>query len=466
MADATATRKMPPMPVDNSGACNTYSNARWLSDQEIATLERWADAGAPEGDAANAPELPPPLEELDDPDAVLDLGVEYLPSDESGLDDYRCFVVPAPVFEQQFLTAYQVFPGDERVVHHLIVYQPASREAVVDAHALDAEESGPGYTCFGGPGIDASMLAAWAPGGAMIRLPEGTGVPLRAGRELVIQVHYNLEHGAFPDRTRVGLRFATEPVITAEYLAVANTEMRLAPGRELVTSRASGDFEQASLKVHGAMPHMHTLGRTLRVDAQADGESRCLVDVDRWDFHWQNAWWYDVPLELENLSSVSIECGFDTRSRSETVTWGERTADEMCLSYFYVTTSDEPDPVLSCSNQDNPLFGSCLDTILEGCYEPDRSGSCEAEGGVVSWSDGSRFVNAADGGFFGPDDEEPCIGLTIEPGHALLTRDAATLDYRSDDEGVSVVCPDDSRVEASSFELREFAVCRGMYCPE
>jgi hypothetical protein len=464
---ATSARRMPPMPVDNSGACNTYSNARWLSDEEIATIARWAEAGATEGDPAKAPALPPPLEELDGPDATLDLGVEYLPSEANGHDDYRCFVVPAPVDEQQFLTAYQVFPGDPRVVHHLIVFQPTSREAVAAAHDLDLAETGPGYTCFGGPGIDASMLAAWAPGGAMISLPEGTGVPIAAGRELVLQVHYNLEHGAFPDRTRVGLRFATEPVITAEYLAMANTEMRLPPGRELVTSRANADFEQASLKVHGAMPHMHTLGRTLRVDAEVDGESRCLVDVDRWDFHWQNAWWYEAPLELEDLSSVSIECGFDTRTRTEIVTWGERTSDEMCLSYFYVTSSDEPDPVLSCSNRDNPLFGSCLDTILEGCYEPDRSGTCEAEGGIVSWSDGSRFVNAVEGGgFFGPSDGEPCVGLTIEPGHALLTRDAAVLDYRSDDDGVSVVCPDGSRVEASSFELREFAVCRGLNCPD
>ena len=29
IAAATAARQMPPMPVDNGGACNTYANARW-----------------------------------------------------------------------------------------------------------------------------------------------------------------------------------------------------------------------------------------------------------------------------------------------------------------------------------------------------------------------------------------------------------------------------------------------------
>jgi hypothetical protein len=58
IAYATGTRYMPPMPVDNSGSCNTYSNARWLSDAEIATIGAWDGAGAPEGDPSLAPELP------------------------------------------------------------------------------------------------------------------------------------------------------------------------------------------------------------------------------------------------------------------------------------------------------------------------------------------------------------------------------------------------------------------------
>jgi hypothetical protein len=127
-------------------------------------------------------------------------------------------------------------------------------------------------------------------------------------------------------------------VIPAEYMAVADVEMRLEPGRQLVESTATQPLSRpASFKVHGAMPHMHTLGRTLRVEAETNGQSRCLVNVDRWDFHWQNAWWYDAPLALEGVSALSIRCGFDTRSRNEIVTWGESTSDEMCISYFYIT---------------------------------------------------------------------------------------------------------------------------------
>jgi hypothetical protein len=338
IASATRSRRMPPMPVDNGGSCNTYENARWLSEAEIDLLERWAAADAPEGDPAKSQPIPAPPAMLDDPDALLDIGVDYVPDASSGHDDYRCFIVPSPSESLRFLTSYQVFPGDPRVVHHVIVYQPSDSGEVAAAHELDAQHAGPGYTCFGGPAIGAEPLVLWAPGAGTTHLPEGTGVPLAAGRELVVQIHYNLENGVYPDRTTVGLVFAERAVTPAAYSPVANLDMQLAPGMERVESADTNRVEPAaSLKIYGAMPHMHTLGRTLRVDAEARGGSRCLVNVDRWDFHWQNAWWYAEPILLDELSALSIRCGFDTRGRSEVVTWGEGTSDEMCISYFYVT---------------------------------------------------------------------------------------------------------------------------------
>jgi hypothetical protein len=468
IAEVTATREMPPMPVDNGGDCNRYSNARWLSNREIDLLARWADAGAPEGDSS-APKEPPHVEpELENPDAFIEMAGEYTPNAHEGHDDYRCFVVPAPVNELEFLTAFQVYPGDARVVHHLIVYQPASHSDVEAAHALDEAETGDGYTCFGSPLVSASPFALWGPGVGAVTLPAGTGVPLAANRELVIQIHYNIDNGVFPDRTRVGLKFAAEPVIAAGYLDVANTEMMLAPGRELVESSATESYtEPIHFKAHGAIPHMHMLGRTLRVEAEAAGETRCLVNVDRWDFHWQNAWWYERPLELEDVRQLSIRCGFDTRSRSETVTWGDNTSDEMCISFFYATTEDAPTPEISCTNAENPLFGSCIEAMLSGCYEPDVSGTCSVEDGNLSWSDGSRFVTQGEGaGFYGSDDEEPCVGFEVGTESATFTRGEEAILYTASEEEVTFQCSDGSPLVASQFHLYEFAVCKGLACTQ
>jgi hypothetical protein len=84
------------MPVDNSGVCNTYSNARWLSDDQIATIAAWGRRWPRQGDPRKGPLVPDPEPGLDALDLTLD--PEYSPIGD-GADDYRCFVLPAPLAE-------------------------------------------------------------------------------------------------------------------------------------------------------------------------------------------------------------------------------------------------------------------------------------------------------------------------------------------------------------------------------
>jgi hypothetical protein len=224
-------------------------------------------------------------------------------------------------------------------VHHVIAFQPRNDAAAAQANQLDAAEDGEGYTCFGGPGVDADLFAGWAPGAGPTYLPEGTGVALAGGRNVILQVHYNLAQGVFPDRTRVRLRLSDSVDRPGYYAPMADLDLVLPPGQaDAEASRRATLNLPAPLTVHGVLPHMHELGRTLRLDLESGGDSTCLVDVDRWDFHWQNTWWYDAPLAFPGVDALSIRCGYDTRSRSETVTWGEGTSDEMCLAYLYVTS--------------------------------------------------------------------------------------------------------------------------------
>ncbi|QRK11461.1 hypothetical protein JQX13_16125 [Archangium violaceum] len=45
------------------------------------------------------------------------------------------------------------------------------------------------------------------------------------------------------------------------------------------------------LTVHSVALHMHTLGTSTRMDIQrGSGERECLLDIPRWDFHWQAAY--------------------------------------------------------------------------------------------------------------------------------------------------------------------------------
>ncbi|MGC4087035.1 MAG: hypothetical protein QM756_03860 [Polyangiaceae bacterium] len=264
MAQMVKGRWMPPMPVDNSGACNTYSNARWLDDAEIALIDAWYHAGAPEGDPNKLPQLPAAPTGLENPSAVLDPGADYTPN-STLFDDYRCFVLDSPVTNNAFLVAYEVVPGDAREVHHAIVYQPSSEAEASKAVALDAAEAGLGYTCFGGAGVDADPRALWAPGATVTRLPEGTGLNLVAGRKLILQVHYNLTSGAFPDRTRVRLATTSTVAAAANYLAIADTKMSVAPGQlEGTTTRTLNGTGGPLKNLRRATAHAHARSQAAR----------------------------------------------------------------------------------------------------------------------------------------------------------------------------------------------------------
>src|ERR1700731_4177876 len=51
-------RAMPPWHLDKTVGIREYKNARSLSDDEIATIARWVDNGAPQGNPADMPPAP------------------------------------------------------------------------------------------------------------------------------------------------------------------------------------------------------------------------------------------------------------------------------------------------------------------------------------------------------------------------------------------------------------------------
>ena len=141
----------------------------------------------------------------------------YMPSAPTGVgtDDYRCFLLHPKLASDSFLTGTHVLPGNRDVVHHVILFR-VPPEQVATAESVDSADEGPGWTCFGGSGLDqfadvddAEWLGAWAPGGRESVLPTGSR---RAApdedRQIVMQGHYNLLAGATPDVSATQLRLA------------------------------------------------------------------------------------------------------------------------------------------------------------------------------------------------------------------------------------------------------------------
>ncbi len=331
------SRAMPPFKIDNSGDCHTYRDARWLTDEEMNTIAGWIDTGMAEGDPANAPEVPAPPTLGDEANVTLDMGVTYAPTGDG--DDYRCFVIDPENDEDVFITGFEMHPGEPRTVHHMLLFALDDEEAIAEAADLDAADDIPGYRCFGGPRAgDGRFLAGWAPGGPPTRYPANTGVRLVGGSKVVMQLHYNLAAGPLPDRSRLDLITTPEVSREGQVVPVVDSTFALPPRERYVTTTASEmDAVPLRLTVHGVAPHMHTLGRTLRVDLLRDGEEMCAANVPEYDFNWQQFFMYEEPIRAKPGDGVKITCGYDTSTRDSMTRWGDGTEDEMCLAYLYVT---------------------------------------------------------------------------------------------------------------------------------
>ena len=88
--------------------------------------------------------------------------VEYTP--QTGPDEYRCFVIDWPEEAVRYVTGFGIRPGEQRVVHHVIAFI-AAPDQLAELDALDAADPGPGYPCYGGPGLKPRWLGGWVPGG-------------------------------------------------------------------------------------------------------------------------------------------------------------------------------------------------------------------------------------------------------------------------------------------------------------
>lgn len=346
---AVERRVMPPWkPVSGFGE---FQDVRRLSEAEIAVIRDWAAADAPEG---NPSDLPPARQwsgtwTLGTPDAILAPETAFeVPSADRDL--YRCFVIPTSFPDDRYLSAAEFLPGNRAIVHHVLTYLDTNGASV----KLDEADPGPGYTCFGGPGfLPAGGIGGWAPGSRPQVKPDGVGTLLPAGARVVMQVHYhNRQPGSETDRTQIGLYFARKPVDKRlRAIPVLNRVFLIPAGASRHEVRASYTIPPGrNLHAIGIAPHMHLLGREMKVTATyPDGTVKPLIYIDDWDFHWQGTYTFARPIALPGGTRIDVEAVYDnstTNRRNPSapprdVSWGEGTTDEMCIAFVQVTVDAE-----------------------------------------------------------------------------------------------------------------------------
>ncbi len=359
IASVTEDRIMPPW-IPHPGH-EKFVGERWLTEGELSLLRKWADSGRARGDEEDLPPKPDFAEgwRLGEPDLVLKMPRPFTVY-ANGPDLFQNFVIPVDIPSDRMVAAVEFHPGNKRVVHHSVLFLDGNGVA----RKLDEATPEPGYSNFGGPGFTPTgALGGWSVGNTPRRLPGGMGRYLKKGSDLVMQIHYHPTGKEEIDQSEVGLYFIDKPVEetlreTAKLVGsiwMANYEMDIPAGESDYRRTTTYTIPKDIIMV-GVVPHMHLLGKSMRVRATLpadEGEpvERTLIDIRNWNYNWQDEYYYERPFKLPAGTRLTVDASFDNSAENamnpssppKRVTWGEETDDEMLFCFFLLSAEKTAD---------------------------------------------------------------------------------------------------------------------------
>ena len=253
--DRTAQREMPPWYIEHNVGVRSFKEDPSLSDEEIATIGRWVDAGAPRGNPADAP---PPIElaALDDWRIGTPEWIVEIPEEQTigavDADHWLNIWADSRLTEDRYIKAVETkpSPGAYTVVHHVATSMLWEDE--------DGEEGG-------------GFLNEYAMGKNGDIFPDGTGRLIKAGTQIRFNMHYSSVGEEIKDRTRVGFQFypagdVPERVLISRHIGDSFDTLDIRAGED--NARSDGYYVLPEpTQVTGFQPHMHIRGDRMCVEA-------------------------------------------------------------------------------------------------------------------------------------------------------------------------------------------------------
>ena len=325
-----------------------FANDISLTDQQIATISAWVDAGTPAGDAHAAP---PPRKwpegwNIPKPDLIVRMPKPVqIPA--RGEVEYTYEIVPTHFAEDRWVQMSEFRPGSPAHVHHAVVYirPPDSqwlRHAPVGVPFTASTLSDPDDRRQAHE-TTSDLLLVYAPGSSPDQWPDGMAKFVPAGSDLVFQMHYTTNGSAAEDQTSIGLFFAKTPpsqrVIT---LQLNNHALIIPPGADNFRVEVQGTLPRDATLL-SLFPHMHLRGKRFEYDiVHDDGSAEVLLRVN-YHFHWQLSYKLAEPRLLKAGTKLRAIAWYDNSKNNphnpdptKMVTWGDQTSDEMMVGFFDV----------------------------------------------------------------------------------------------------------------------------------
>lgn len=336
-------RQMPPWHIDRNIGIQQFKNDRSLSDEEVAMISAWVNAGAPEGNTAD---LPAPMEFADatewsigEPDVVVswEYTVPAVGPDLFG-DIYSRDLVDK-LENGRYIKAIQTRTVDDasrRVVHHALSYASNDRSS---------------------PEND-QFLVEYASGKSAEIYPENSGVLLQPDSEVRLSYHLHpigVETNAIVE---LGIVFYPEDYVPeyrrwSKQLAQRQSLIDI-PAGEVVRTDGYVHFH-TNATITAFQPHMHGLGsyQCLELIYPSEGSTAKteLVNCAHWDYNWHTIYNYeeDVAPLIPAGTVAHLITFFDNTEANpgnhDARNWtgdGGRTIDEMSFAWLgWYSMTDE-----------------------------------------------------------------------------------------------------------------------------
>jgi hypothetical protein len=350
---ATQSKDMPPWFADPR--FGKWADDPSLMPEQIATLTKWADAGAPEGDPRDAP----PAKNwsrgwnIPQPDVVVRM-LKAVSIPAQGEVDYTYEIVPTGFATDRWIQMSQIRPSSPKYVHHAVVYirPPDSkwlRGAPVGVPFTANDLTDP-VQRRNAHWTDTDMLLVYAPGSSPDKWADSMAKFVPAGSDLVFQMHYTTNGHAGTDQTAAGIVFSKVPVKQRVLtLQLTNSSFLIPPHADNFRVDVQGTLPNDAILLN-FFPHMHLRGKRFEYNiVHADRTVETLLRV-HYDFHWQLSYRLAEPRFLKAGTKLQAVAWFDNSDKNPhnpdpdaMVKWGDQTRDEMMVGFFDVAVPAEVD---------------------------------------------------------------------------------------------------------------------------
>ena len=359
------TRQMPPWHIDKTVGVQKFKNDISLTDEQINTVVRWVDSGAPMGDPKDMPapvQWPVDTEwkaakELGQPDLVIKSEPYTMAARHQ--DVWWRPTSNIPVTEPRWVRAVEVRPGSaagRRITHHAVAYLVQDDP---DSVAPGATDSDLGARAF---------LMEWAIGKGYDLYRPDTGKLLLPGSQISWDIHIHAVGEEIRDNVELGIWLypkGQEPkyrtYLTA-FQAVrgfqSSSDSRIRSGRSVdIPPNSVIESDNYTVLPRPAMlenfqPHMHLRGKAMAVEAiLPDGSVQTVSYVGNFNFNWMTNYIYadDATPVFPKGTIIHVTAWYDNTTANpynpdpdQWVGFGDRTVDEMGHAWMNVTyISDE-----------------------------------------------------------------------------------------------------------------------------